>query len=116
MQMKLGQLRPGTNHTFDLTITNLGMRLLRGSARVHCDWLTLGDGPGTPEVFFQTPVETHLHVRIVGKYLRAETKPKIGSVSVETNGGEELVVVRAEAPVESFPEGALAGATTPREI
>jgi hypothetical protein len=118
MQINLGQLQPGTDHAFDVTITNLGMRLLRGSARVHCDWLTIGDGPGTRELFFQTPVETQIRLRIVGKFFRAEAKAKAkaGSLSIETNGGEELVVVNAEAPVVPFPEGVLAGATTPRDI
>jgi hypothetical protein len=114
--LNLGQLRPGVDHGFELAIVNLGTRLLRGSARVHCDWLTLGDGPGAPEVFFQTPLETTLKLRVLGKNFRGESRVKQGTVSILTNGGEEVIVVKAEARIVPFPEGILAGATTPREV
>lgn len=113
--INLGQLRPGANHKFDIAISNLGMRLLRGSVRVDCDWLTIGDA-GKPELFFQTPTETHVTLRIVGKHFRGEAKAKQGAITVLANGGEEIVVVRAEAPIVPFVEGVFAGATTPREI
>jgi hypothetical protein len=116
LMINLGQLQPGIDHKFEVTISNLGMRLLRGSARVHCDWLTIGEGPGTPEMFFQTAVDAQVHLRVVGKFFRGEAKTKTGSVSIQTNGGEELIVVKAEAPVVPFPDGVLAGATTPRDV
>lgn len=115
-QLSLGVLKPGRDQKMQVTIENHGMRLLRGSLRVDCDWLTLGDGAGAPELFFQTPTETHITLRVVGKHFRAEAKPKKGAVTILTNGGEDAIIVTAEAPVIPYPDGILAGATTPREI
>jgi hypothetical protein len=55
-----------------------------------------------------------LHVR--GKYLRAGVQPLEATVVIESNGGTTTVLVRAEVPVTPFPDGVLAGATTPRHV
>ena len=37
-------------------------------------------------------------------------------LTIESNGGATVIVVRADVPVQPFPEGALAGAISPRQV
>ncbi|MBV9123472.1 MAG: hypothetical protein JO112_08955, partial [Planctomycetes bacterium] len=116
-QVNLGQLRPGQDQHWELHLANQGMRLLYGSVTcMDCVWLALGESPGTAQKLFQCLHETIIPVQVRGQQLRAGTKPLEGRLLVESNGGTLTVVVNAEVPVQPFPEGALAGARTPRQI
>jgi hypothetical protein len=57
----------------------------------------------------------HLPIQVHGKALRASNKPLQGKIVLETSGGKETVLVRADVPVTPFAEGVLAGARSPRE-
>jgi hypothetical protein len=115
--ISLGTLPVGSDRTFELRLTNQGMRLLYGS--VSCEgspWLALGDAPGTPQKLFQFNGELVFPIHVRGQRLRAGAKPQEGRLLVESNAGTSTVLVRAEVPIVPFPEGILAGALTPREI
>ena len=117
-EINLGVLHPGDEgRQFDLRLENQGMRLLFGS--LTCTdglWLTFGDAPGAAEKHFQFGHDLVLPVRVVGDKLRAANKPLEAHLAIDTNGGAATVTVRAEVPVKPFPNGVLAGATTPRKI
>jgi hypothetical protein len=116
-EVNLGQLTVGQDRELELTLVNQGMRLLYGS--VTCEdavWLALGDLPGAPQKLFQFRDELTVPVRVRGDQLRAATKPLEARLSVESNGGNRTVIVRAEVPVQPFPDGVLAGARSPRQI
>ena len=51
-----------------------------------------------------------------GQHLRAGNKPLEGHLVVDSNGGTGSITVRLEVPAKPFPNGVLAGATTPRQI
>jgi hypothetical protein len=117
----LGALTPGTDRRFELMITNRGLLVLRGMATTNCDWLSLGDGAGSPLKMFQTRGIYTLPVRVLGDRLRAGGKPLQGEIVIDTNGGAITVPVRADIPVRPFPRrthvnDVLAGAKSPREI
>ncbi len=114
--INLGTIKPGTDKSFELQITNTGGRLLYGSVTSGCKWLGLGEKPGLPQKIFKTGDETKLDVHIIGGNLRASDKPVQGKLVIESNGGSETIVIKAEVPVKPFPEGVLSGAKTPREI
>ncbi len=113
----LGILRPGEGRRCELTLRNEGMKLLYGSASCsETPWLILGEKPGQRCKFFQFTDKTTVLVRIRGRHVRAYPGPQEGEVRLETNGGTIVVPVRFEVPIEPFPEGVLAGATTPRQL
>jgi hypothetical protein len=117
----LGTLEPGKDRTFELHISNQGMRVLRGMATTDCEWLSLGDRQGSALKMFQTRGTYSLPVRVLGGKLRAGRKPLEGKIVIDTNGGTITVSVRANVPVRPFPAGqyandALAGARSPREL
>jgi hypothetical protein len=115
LEINLGQLTG--ERRFTVRLENAGGGLLTGSvAGDGTKWLAFGDAPGTPQKFFQCRGDCELAVHVVGKNLRAGGSPVEGRIVVETNGGTATVLVRAEKPVQAFPDGALAGAKTPREI
>jgi hypothetical protein len=117
MEVNLGQVMHGSDRHFVLHIENQGMGLLQGT--IACDdtaWLMLGEGAGSPRKVFQCLHEFPLPVRVHGKALRAGNKPLEGRLSIESNGGDAMVVVRVEVPVQPFPEGVLAGAVSPRQV
>src|SRR5262249_41873353 len=102
---------------FVVRLQNQGGGLLTGTiAGDDTKWLAFGDAPGTPPKTFPWRPESDIAVHVVGKHLRAGNKPAEGRIVIETNGGTAVVVVRAEKPVQPFPEGVLAGAKLPREI
>jgi hypothetical protein len=117
-EVNLGVLAVGaTGLKFNLHLENKGMRLLYGS--VTCTdglWISFGDGPAATEKRFQFGHDLVLPVRVVGDRLRAANKPLEAHLAVESNGGSATVTVRAQVPVRPFPNGVLAGATTPRKI
>jgi hypothetical protein len=116
-EVNLGQISRSGDRRFVLHIENQGMGLLQGT--VACDdsaWLALGEGAGSPRKVFQTLNEFSLTVQVHGKAMRAGNKPLEGRISIESNGGTSVVVVRADVPVQPFPDGVLAGAVSPRQI
>jgi hypothetical protein len=116
LEVNLGQLTAATAAHFPLHLFNAGGGMLYGSVTAEADWLALGDAPGTPKKVFQFHNELTLPVQVVGKNLRARATPIEGRLLVESNAGFALVMVRVEVPASPFPQGALAGATTPREL
>jgi hypothetical protein len=116
-EITLGTLALGVDRSFELCLSNRGMRLLYGSVTCEgCPWLALGEGTGTPEKLFEFDGELILPVHVRGQRLRASAKPQEGRLLVESNAGTATVLVRADVPVVPFPDGILAGARTPREI
>ncbi len=118
MEVNLGVVPLGQDRKFDLHLENQGMRLVYGSVTCDdgCDWLELGEQGGAPQKLFQFGGEQSVAVRVRGKRLRAGNKPLEGRLLVESNGGNVSVLVRAEVPVKPFPNGALAGAKSPRQV
>lgn len=117
VQINLGVLTMANDRRFDLRLHNEGMRLLYGTVScVDCIWLAVGDAPGAPRKLFQFADALTLPVNVVGRRLRAGNKPLEGQLLVESNGGTQTILVRAEVPVKPFPSGVLAGAVSPRQI
>lgn len=117
LEVNLGQLPRSSDRQFVLHIENQGMGLLQGT--IACDdtaWLMLGEGSGSPRKVFQCLHEFTLPVQVHGKALRAGGKPLEGRLTLSSNGGVTVVVVRGSVPVQPFPEGALAGAVSPRQV
>jgi hypothetical protein len=117
-EINLGVLPVGSDgRTFDLRLENQGMRLLYGS--ITCSdglWLSFADAPGAAEKHFQFGHDLALPVRVVGDRLRAGVKPLQAHLAIESNGGTATVIVRAEVPIKTFPDGVLAGAKSPRQV
>jgi hypothetical protein len=112
----LGIVQMGEDREFTLKMTNKGDRLLHGQALVgDCHWLMLGES-GSPEKLLQFFDSTSLMVRIQGKRLHAFARPQKGEIRIESSGGNVVVPVELMVPVKPFPEGALAGATSPRQL
>lgn len=116
LQLNLGQLKLGDERKVQLHLRNQGMRLVYGSVTSSDIWLAVGDAPGAQAKLIQFGKEFVLPVLVRGKSLRASSKPLEGKLVIETNGGTMTVMVRAEVPVKPFPEGALAGARSPRQL
>ncbi len=116
VDLNLGLLSRDQDQRITLDLANLGMGLLSGSISTDCDWLSLGDGAGSPRKLLQFRTETSIGVRVIGKCLRAGAKKLEGRLNIETNGGGATVVIRAEVPIKPFPSGVLAGSKTPREL
>ncbi len=117
-EINLGTVRRDEKRTFILAIENTGMGLLTGAARSDVPWLVLGgDGEhGTGEKHFSCRQEIAVPVRVRGAALRAGVKPQEGKIVVEAGNTAVPIVVRVVVPVVPFPEGILAGATTPRQL
>jgi hypothetical protein len=114
--LNLGTVAVGADRQFDLRLTNQGMRLLYGTVSSDCDWLGFADGAGVKQKLFCGGGETVIRVHVHGKQLHAGAKGLLGRLAVESNGGTATVTVHATVPVRPFPAGALAGATSPRQI
>jgi hypothetical protein len=115
-EVNLGIMAMGANHSLDIHLINQGMRLLYGSIVSDCKWMTLGDAPGNAQKIFQYGGDGVIQVNIRGQHLRAGNKPLEGHLVVDSNGGSATITVRVEVPAKAFPNGVLAGATTPRQI
>ncbi len=117
----LGLLTPGTDRTFELTIINQGMLVLRGMIVVNCEWLVLDERGAPTQKMFQTRNMCTIKVRVLGGKLRAGLQSLQGEIVIDTNGGAVTIPVRADVPIRPFPKGAyandsLAGALSPHEI
>ncbi len=113
----LGTVRPGEDRRTEVVLRNEGARLLSGSATCGAAaWVALGDGPPLRQKLFQINDKIILPVRVIGRQLGARNAPQETTIRVETNGGTAEVRVRLFAPVRPFPEGVLAGATSPRQL
>ena len=114
--LNLQHLVPGKDDIADIVLTNRGMLLLHGVVTVNGDWLAFDDVGWQTQKIFQTTGETCISVRILGHKLRAAKKPMEAEIVIDSNGGNVRIPVRAEIPIHPFPDGVLAGATSPREI
>jgi hypothetical protein len=112
----LGTMRVGEDRRVELTIINEGMRLLHGGVATDAPWLRLGDSPRVRQKLIEVTRRSLLPVHVLGLSLRAYHKPQTGEIVFETNGGKAVVRVMVRVPVTPFPEGAMAGAATPREL
>jgi hypothetical protein len=116
-QVNFGVLARGQDRRFNLKLNNEGMRLLYGTVScIDSIWLAVGEAPGAPRKLFQFADSFAIPVHVVGRRLRAGNKPLEGRLLIESNGGTQTIVVRAEVPVKPFPSGALAGALSPRQV
>jgi hypothetical protein len=117
LEVGLGQFDRAQTRTFVLRIRNEGMSLLHGSILSEgAPWLVMGDLPGVTKKLFECRHDIEVPVHVVGDRMRASNKPLEGRLVIESSGGGETIVVRAEVPVKPFPSGLLAGALSPREL
>ncbi len=115
-QQQLGVLRPGQDLAFDVQLTNDGHRLVSGHVSSDCTWLQVeGATPEQPRVM-QFAQQQTIRVHVVGSQLAAGPTLREGRLLVHSNGGDAVVAVSCEVPVKPFPDGALAGCRTPREV
>src|SRR5207248_5058956 len=75
--LDLGTLHVGDDRRLELVLANEGKRLVYGAAScAGCPWLSLGDGPPLERKVFQFSSRTALPVRVLGRRLRAYTRPQ----------------------------------------
>jgi hypothetical protein len=116
-EVNLGRIPRGEDRQFVLHIENQGMGLLSGAVTVSgAPWILLGEGMGAPRKVFQCRSEIRFGVRINSRALRANVQPSEGKLVISSSGGNAVISVRVEVPVVPFPEGPLAGATSPRQL
>jgi len=114
-EITLGILQGNQPRQFLLHLENQGARLLYGTARTDCTWLSLGEDRLLQKAFQFTSHETipvHLHP----ERLRASNKPLLAKIVLSSNAGEQTVTLRAEKPIKPFEGGLLTGAKSPRQI
>lgn len=116
-EVNLGVVPMGTDRSFEMTLHNQGMRLLHGTVASDSKWLTIGEAPGQDQKLFQFTDEATIQVHIRGQHLRAGHKALVGQLLIQYNGEQQTTVkVRLEVPIKPFPEGVLAGSTTPKQL
>lgn len=115
-EIRVGPLQVGQDHKIEIDLFNEGLRLLYGSIVSDCRWLNPGDQPGSAQKLIQCQKKATVTVHVRGQFLRAGLKPMEGNLIIESNGGSFTVKVLADVTVIPFWGGALAGATTPRDI
>lgn len=115
-EINFGTAQVGSDYRLQLRLINHGLRLVYGSMVSDCLWLTPGESPGSVQKLVQFSTEATVPVFIRGQHLRAGPIPLEGRLVIESNAGTATVVVRVPVAVKRFPEGVLAGATTPRQI
>jgi len=114
-EINLGVLEVGGVRRFNLHMENQGMRLVSGTITcVDAPWLALGEA-ATDQKHFHFQHELVIPIQVRSEKLRANNKPLMGHLEVESNGGSFILTVRAQVPVKPFPSGALAGAKSPRQ-
>jgi hypothetical protein len=115
-EINFGRVKRSDSRSFMIHIENVGMGLLSGNAQSEVPWLALGDAAGAGSKVFQCRHELDVAVQLVGKALRAHPKPQEGRIAVTAGNITCAVVVRVEVLLQPFPDGVLAGATTPRQV
>jgi hypothetical protein len=115
LEVNLGLLENDQERTFDLELENQGTRLVHGTLTSDALWLTLGDA-GAGEKHFSFTQDQKIHVRVRPTLVRASSKSIEAKLTVESNGGKFTVVVRTQKTVKPFPDGALQGLKTPRQV
>lgn len=115
-EVNLGEMKIGTDRTFELHLANQGMRLIYGTIASDSKWLTFGEGALATQKLFQFGADTTITVHVRGQYLRAGTKPLEGQFLIESNAGNFTVSVKATVPITPLKEGVLAGSLTPRQV
>ncbi len=111
-----GTVHVGEDRALDVMLSNDGMRLLYGTAASVEPWLSLSDGARQTNRVFQFADQAVLPIRIIGSRLHAFDKPQESVIHLESSGGTGTVTVRVMVPIKPFPDGALAGTTSPREL
>src|SRR5262249_51804313 len=115
-RVELGTVPVGEDRQFELLVFNRGQRLLHGKVSAEaCPWLGFGDASAV-EKLFQCFDSITIPVHVRGKRLRAYAQSQKAEVEIESNGGNLIVEVTVTVPIQPFPEGVLAGATTPRQL
>jgi hypothetical protein len=112
--INLGTLKVGVNSQVELNLENQGTRLIFGSVSSNCKWLAPTE-TGESKLF-QFREGASLAIQVKGQHLRGAAKPLEGTLLIESNAGTFKLKVIASVPIVPFPDGALAGARTPREI
>lgn len=112
--INLGTLKVGVDSHLELNLENQGTRLVFGSISSSCKWLAPTE-TGESKLF-QFRAGAALTIQIKGQHLRGAVKPLEGTLLIESNAGTFKLKVIASVPIVPFPEGALAGARTPRDI
>jgi len=114
VEIDLGSRPPGKDCQFELRLRNSGSRLVCGTATVDVPWLSLGVTNGPVSVQFRE--SRSLVVRLPGRALSAVDRPQQGRITFVIGSNIQVVTVRLLVPVEPFPEGALAGSRSPRQL
>lgn len=116
LKVNLGTMAVGEDRQLELKLTNQGDRLLHGKVSVEaCPWLVVGES-GTAEKRFQFFESAAIPVHVRGKLLRAYYQPQKVEIEVESNGGNFTVELVVAVPIKPFAQGAMAGATSPRQL
>lgn len=115
-EIKLGTMKVGADTQLELKLSNEGQRLLHGKATIDgCPWLGLGDSASN-EKLFQFFEDFKLPIAVRGSLFRANNQPQKAEILIETNGGDFIIGVEVSVPVQPFPDGSLAGSTSPRQL
>lgn len=115
-ELDVGEVYLGDERRLELTLSNVGMGLVFGRVVSDSPWLTLGESSAVTQKVFQFSNELTIPVHVRNLLVGRNGKVEEGHLEVESNGGSATVVVRLQVAVKPFPYGALAGATTPRQI
>src|SRR5207237_572803 len=113
----LGRVGRTEKRQLTIRLVNEGMGIVHGRiVSEGAPWLMLGEAPGASDKLFEFRRELVLPIQVIGERLRASLKEPEGRLVITSNGGDCTVIVHADFPSQPFPEGALAGARTPRQL
>ncbi len=113
---ELGTLKVGADKKLEIKLRNAGMRLLYGNITCDANWVSIGSPTGGQKKLFQFGSELTIPLHISGKRLRASNKPLEAKLTIDSNGGVVDIPIRAKVPVKPYPDGVLAGSTSPRQV
>ncbi len=116
-EINLGRVARSEKRQVLLLLSNEGMGLLHGCIfSDRTPWLMVGEPPGVPDKLFACRRDVTIPLQVIGERMRAGGKPLEGRVVIESSGGSCTLIVKAEVGVQAFPDGVLAGATSPRQL
>lgn len=120
-EINLGTIEAGEDRMLEIRLENSGERLLYGNVTVQVPakqqaWLRLDEKPGTIQRVIQFQEHMVLPVRLERDRVRASDKPLEATLLIDSSGGTATIRIRADVPVKAFPEAALKGARSPREL